>query len=116
MNFHHLLHFFYFWLSFIVTLSSRLLTITSTGTADLVIVDIAFTDDTASAFSFVGSTRTPAVVPPLGANGLPGQLQLTVRVAVAGGAVPALGSSTEPVVIIGVATMKMTSSTSITSM
>ncbi len=63
----------------------QVLTITSTGTADLVIDDIAFTDDTSSAFSFVGSTRTPAVVKTVGANGLPEQLQLTVRVAVAGG-------------------------------
>lgn len=64
----------------------QVLTVTSTGTADLVIDDIAFTEGTSSAFSFVGSTRTPATVPTVGSNGLPGQLQLTVRVSVAGGA------------------------------
>lgn len=63
----------------------QLLTLTSTGTADLVVEDLAFTEGTSPAFSFVGSTRTPAIVKTVGANGLPGQLQLTVRVAVAGG-------------------------------
>lgn len=63
----------------------QLLTLTSTGTADLVVEELSFTEGTSPAFSFVGSTRTPAIVKTVGANGLPGQLQLTVRVAVAGG-------------------------------
>jgi hypothetical protein len=64
----------------------QVLTVTSSGTADLVIDEIGFTEGTSSAFSFVGSTRTPATVATVGSNGLPGQLQLTVRVSVAGGA------------------------------
>jgi hypothetical protein len=59
------------------------LTIHSTGTADLVLEDIAFTADSNPAFGFVGSTRTPATVKTVGPNGLPGQIQLTVRLSVA---------------------------------
>jgi hypothetical protein len=61
------------------------LTIRSTGTADLVVNEIAFTDGTSPAYSFVGSTRTPATVPTTGSNGLPGEIQLTVKVTVAAG-------------------------------
>ncbi len=64
----------------------QLLTILSKGTADLVIEEIAFTDGTSPAFSFVGSTRTPATVKTTDANGLPGQIQLTVRVSAMAGA------------------------------
>jgi hypothetical protein len=66
--------------------SVQVLTILSKGTADLIVNDIAFTDETPSAFSFVGSTRTPAVVKATQANGLPGQIQLTVRLAPPAGA------------------------------
>ncbi len=62
------------------------LTITSTGTADLVLTEIAFSEGTAPGFSFVGSTRTPATVKAVGANGLPGQIQLTVKYTAAAGA------------------------------
>lgn len=55
------------------------LTVESKGSADLVIEEIGLTADSAPGFAFVGSTRTPAVVKTTGANGLPGQLQLTVR-------------------------------------
>jgi hypothetical protein len=61
-------------------------TIRSAGTADLVVQDISFTDGTSAAFSFVGSTKTPAVVKAVGANGLPGQIQLTVKFTAAAGA------------------------------
>ncbi|MEW6432585.1 MAG: choice-of-anchor D domain-containing protein [Myxococcota bacterium] len=60
-------------------------TITSTGTADLVVNEIAFTEGTSPAYSFVGSTRTPATVPVTGPNGLPGEIQLTVKVTVPAG-------------------------------
>lgn len=70
--------------------SVRQLTIRSTGTADLVLNEIAFTDDTSPAYSFVGSTRTPATIPTTGSNGLPGEIQLTVKVAVAAGSTGAL--------------------------
>lgn len=60
----------------------RTFTIQSKGTADLVINDISFTDDSSPQFTFVGSTRTPVVVKTMGANGLPGQIQLTVKYAV----------------------------------
>ena len=61
----------------------QLVTILSKGTADLVIEEIAFTEGTSTAFSFVGSTRTPATVATIGTNGLPGMIQLTVRVSAA---------------------------------
>ncbi|GMU61734.1 MAG: hypothetical protein AMXMBFR34_34970 [Myxococcaceae bacterium] len=61
------------------------LTIRSTGTADLVLNEIAFTDGTSPAYTFVGSTRTPATIPTTGSNGLPGEIQLTVKVTVAAG-------------------------------
>ena len=60
----------------------QLVTILSKGTADLVIEEIAFTEGTSSAFSFVGSVR-PATVKTIDANGLPGQIQITVRVSAA---------------------------------
>ncbi|MFO0598014.1 MAG: choice-of-anchor D domain-containing protein [Myxococcaceae bacterium] len=65
--------------------SVQLLSIQSKGTADLVVEDIAFTDDTNPAFTFVGSTRTPATVKTTDMNGLPGEIQLTIRVAAPAG-------------------------------
>lgn len=62
----------------------QLVTILSKGTADLVVEEIAFTDGTSPAFSFVGSVR-PATVPTTDTNGLPGQIQITVRVTAAAG-------------------------------
>lgn len=59
--------------------------IRSRGTADLVVNALGFAEGTSAAFSFVGSTRTPAVVKPVGSNGLPGQIQLTVKYTVAPG-------------------------------
>jgi hypothetical protein len=64
----------------------RTLTLRSLGTADLVVEGVGFTPDTSPAFSFIGSTRTPATVPTRGAGGRPGQLQLTVKYAVQAGA------------------------------
>ncbi|MFZ5440087.1 MAG: choice-of-anchor D domain-containing protein [Myxococcota bacterium] len=64
----------------------QLLTIKSQGSADLVVEEIAFTEGTSPAFAFVGSTRTPATVKTVGTNGLPGEIQLTVRVSVPEGA------------------------------
>lgn len=61
------------------------LTIRSTGTADLVLEDISFTADTNPAFGFVGSTRTPATVKHVGADGLPGHIELTLRLSIAAG-------------------------------
>lgn len=66
------------------------LTLRSTGTADLVIDDIAFTEGTFPGFTFVGSTRTPATVPVTGSNGLPGEIQLTVKLAIPAGSTGAL--------------------------
>lgn len=62
-----------------------LLSIQSKGTADLVINEIAFAEGSSPAFTFVGSTRTPAVVKTVDANGLPGEIQMTVRVTVPAG-------------------------------
>ena len=64
----------------------KTLTLRSKGTADLLVEEIAFVDGTSDAFSFVGSTRTPAVVKAVGANGLPGQILLTVKYTAAAGA------------------------------
>jgi hypothetical protein len=59
------------------------LSIKSTGSADLVITEIAFTEGTPAGFTFVGSTRTPATVKTVDPRtGLNGQIQLTVRFAV----------------------------------
>lgn len=52
-------------------------TIRSLGNADLRIEDLGFTEESVG-FSFVGSVNTPAVVPTVGENGLPGQVRLTV--------------------------------------
>ncbi len=60
----------------------QLITILSKGTADLVVEEIAFTEGTSTAFTFVGSVR-PATVKTVGDNGLPGQIQITVRVSAA---------------------------------
>lgn len=63
------------------------LTLSSEGTAPLVVTDIAFGEGTSTAFSFAGSTRTPATVAP------GGQLELTVKVAAPAGASGALTGS-----------------------
>lgn len=54
-------------------------TIRSRGTADLFIDSLTFSEGTSAAYSFVGSTKTPAVVKAVGANGLPGELLMSVR-------------------------------------
>ena len=61
-------------------------TITNKGTADLIVEELAFTADSNPAFTFVGSSTTPAIVKFLGTNGLPGKIQLTVKLTVAPGA------------------------------
>jgi hypothetical protein len=61
------------------------LTILSKGTADLIIEELAFADGTYPGFAFVGSTKTPATIHPTGANGLPGQIQLTLKLTVSEG-------------------------------
>lgn len=60
-------------------------TLTSVGTADLIISEIGLTAETFAGFGFVGSTKAPATVKVTGANGLPGQIQLTVRLTVPAG-------------------------------
>jgi hypothetical protein len=68
-------------------------TIRSLGTADLIVESIAFTEGSAPAYEFLGSVTTPAVVPMKAANGLPGQIAVTVRYTVRPGAeADALGS------------------------
>ncbi len=62
-------------------------TLLSVGTADLIIEEINFTADSFSGFGFVGSTRTPAIIKLIGANGLPGQIQLTVRLTIPAGTI-----------------------------
>jgi hypothetical protein len=54
-------------------------TITSKGTADLIVEELAFTEGTSAAYSFVGSSKTPATVKFKDTNGLPGKIQLTVK-------------------------------------
>lgn len=54
-------------------------TITSTGTADLIINDISFVDGGSPEFSFVGSTKTPATVKAMDSTGSPGEIQITVK-------------------------------------
>jgi hypothetical protein len=66
--------------------SVQTLTIRSHGTADLILEELSFTGDTTPGFSFVGSTRTPAVVRSLGPDGRAGEVQLTVKYQVAQGA------------------------------
>ncbi len=61
-------------------------TITSKGTADLIVEELSFTEGSSPAFSFVGSSKTPAVVKFKDANGLPGKIQLTVKLTVVPGA------------------------------
>jgi hypothetical protein len=58
----------------------QVLTVKSTGTADLIVEQIGFSPETSSAFSFVGSVKTPTVVK----SG--SEIQLTVRAAVPAGA------------------------------
>lgn len=68
------------------TAAVKTFTIKSKGSADLIVEEIAFTEGTSPAFSFVGSTKTPATVKAVGANGLPGQIQLTIKYTVDEGA------------------------------
>lgn len=66
--------------------SVLLFSVKSTGTADLVINSIGFLDGGSDAFSFVGSTRTPATVKTTDPEtGLPGEIQVTVRAAAPAG-------------------------------
>ncbi len=62
-------------------------TLISKGTADLIIEEISFTAGTFSGFGFVGSTKTPAAIKVTGSNGLPGQIELTVRLTVPAGTI-----------------------------
>ncbi|MBI3182798.1 MAG: choice-of-anchor D domain-containing protein [Myxococcales bacterium] len=82
------------------TSAVRALTIRSKGTADLVLNAIRFADGTSPGFSSLGSWNAPVAIKPLGANGLPGQIQLTVRYTVSQGDAPANGgvflSGTDP--------------------
>jgi hypothetical protein len=71
--------------------SVQLLNIISRGTADLVIEEVALTADTSPAFSLVGSTKTPATVQ--NRNGQPGEIQVTVRVAIPPGSVGPLSGA-----------------------
>lgn len=61
-------------------------TIRSLGSADLIVEEIAFAEGSSPAFQFLGSVGTPAVVPHLQENGLPGEIQVTVRYTVEEGA------------------------------
>ncbi len=61
------------------TAAVKSFSIKSSGSADLILNEIAFVEGTSTGFSFVGSTRTPAVVKNKNAMGLPGALQLTVK-------------------------------------
>jgi hypothetical protein len=60
-------------------------TITSTGTADLIIEDIDFVDGGSPAFSKVGSWTTPVTIPVKDHNGLMGSITLTVKMTAAQG-------------------------------
>ncbi|MBK7864546.1 MAG: choice-of-anchor D domain-containing protein [Archangiaceae bacterium] len=60
-------------------------TLKSTGTADLKLTDISFTDGTDPRFSKVGSWTTPATVPFKDRNGLNGEISLTVKFNATGG-------------------------------
>ncbi len=68
------------------TSAVKTLTVHSKGTADLVVEEIAFADGSSPAFEFLGSVKTPVVVPVTDTNGLPGKVQLTVRYTVEAGA------------------------------
>ncbi len=68
------------------TSAVKTLTIQSTGSADLVVEDLAFADGSSPAFEFLGSVKTPVVVPTTDTNGLPGKVQLTLRYTVEAGA------------------------------
>lgn len=68
-------------------------TITSKGTADLIVQELAFVAGTNPAFAFVGSSTTPATVKFKDPNGLPGKIQLTVKFTAAPGSMGmAMGS------------------------
>ena len=60
-------------------------TITSKGTADLLLTEIAFTAETSPVFAFVGSVRTPATVKSTDKNGLPGSITITVKASMPAG-------------------------------
>lgn len=57
-------------------------TLTSRGSADVIIQKIELTADSFSGFGFVGSTRTPATIAMIGPDGLPGHIDLTLRLTV----------------------------------
>lgn len=61
------------------TAAVKTFTVKSEGTADLIVEEISFVEGSSANFSFVGSNKTPATVKTTGANGLPGQIQLTVK-------------------------------------
>lgn len=73
--------------------SLKTLTVRSKGTADLVIEDLSFVEGSSPHFSFIGSTRTPVVVKTVGANGLPGEILLTLRYSVPEGATEAASAT-----------------------
>ncbi|MBX5481102.1 MAG: choice-of-anchor D domain-containing protein [Myxococcaceae bacterium] len=62
------------------------ITVRSTGTADLILEEIAFAEGSSPAFQFLGSVTTPATVPHRKENGLPGEIKVTVRYTVEPGA------------------------------
>lgn len=61
-------------------------TVRSSGTADLVLEEIAFAEGSSPSFEFLGSVTTPSQVAFKGANGLPGEIKITVRYTVKPGA------------------------------
>lgn len=61
--------------------SLRQLAIRSSGTAALVLKAIALEEGTSNAFSFVGSTRTPATIPAPRSDDVAQEIQLTVKAA-----------------------------------
>jgi hypothetical protein len=67
------------------TSAVKSIVVRSKGTADLILEGIAFTEGSSPAFEFLGSVSTPAVVPREAENGLPGQINITIRYTVAEG-------------------------------
>lgn len=61
------------------TAAVKTFAIRSKGSADLIVEELVFAEGSSPNFSFVGSSKTPATVKTTGANGLPGQIQLTVK-------------------------------------
>lgn len=73
--------------------SVKTLSLLSKGSADLIVQALGFSDGGSPVFSFVGSTRTPAVVKTTDSKGLPGKLQLTVKATVPAGTTGMVSSS-----------------------